>query len=157
MITDILILAIYGIAIIQGFKYSWIMAAPAIVYASVNLIFSLFLSGYGDGRHFLIGAVLAGIIRFIISLCRKNLIAIRLQLICIFDIVLNINGWILYENGAEPFFYDMSFIALYAVVLIILIRDGGINGIHKDNRFGGYFFPDFNKRHFGLQKFKTGI
>lgn len=88
---------------------------PTLAYFAIPLS--------GDYDYLMGGALDVAILWTLSRLVRINLFCVALGHICVFSLILNFSGWILYELYFDPTFYNGAYTVLYMVVLLLITGD----------------------------------
>jgi len=108
----------------------------AVLFVGVTLLHELFLS-HADGALYYGSAALFDLAIIILTTGISPIprMVVDLHKICMYSIVANFFGWVLWCNYLSPLAYNTAFVVIYAWALITLIKRNGhdVGGYTRDS------------------------
>jgi len=108
----------------------------AVLFVSATLLHELFLSDTEGALYYGTAALFdLAIIILTTGISPIPRMVIDLHKICMYSIVANFFGWVLWRNYLPPLAYDTAFVVVYAWALITLIKRNGhdVGGYSMDS------------------------
>ena len=119
------------IAIISLFQKTDERFFAACIYSMLNMAHIVMFYNMGGPYYYLSAGIFdLLIILWIGSISKVVSTSLRIQRICIAEILVNYFGFVLWANYHEPYWYNMAFIVLHALTIIVLL----MKDASSDNR-----------------------
>ena len=126
MINNLLIIALCFMAMFQPTKQRFLVALAFSLSCAVHSIVSENLS---DVLYYLSAGIADVVIVFVICLfARPDRFTDQMIIVCVFSLLLNLYGLIIYENYFSATSYNAAFYALYVAAMSVFLKKDKGNG-----------------------------